>query len=221
MTKHNKQIGLCLAAFWLAGCSLAPTYERPAAPVPAAWQAPGAGDRAAASIGWQEFFSDERLRAVIERSLASNRDLRVAAANIEQARAQYGIQRAALFPAVNATASETASRTPAAMSSTGRDTVSHTYSAGVGISAWELDVFGRVRSLRDQALAQFLSTEETKRSVELSLVAEVAGAWLTLATDRERLEVAKATLKAQQDALTLVQGRFNAGTVSALDLAQA
>ena len=221
MMSRNTTLSLMLAALWLGGCTLAPTYERPAAPVPAAWQVPGEGQQAAAEVEWQAFFSDQRLRDVITQALASNHDLRVSAANIEKARAQYQIQRAALLPAVNASASETASRTPAAMSPSGRDTISHTYSAGVGFAAWELDVFGRVRSLKDQALAQYLALEETQRSVELSLVAEVANVWLTLAADRERLDLAAATLQAQREALALVERRLEVGTASALDLAQA
>lgn len=221
MMSCNTTLSLMLAALWLGGCTLAPTYERPAAPVPAAWQVPGEGSQAVAGIDWKAFFADQRLRDVITQALANNRDLRVTAANIEKARAQYQISRAALLPAVNATASETAARTPAAMSASGRDTVSHTYSAGIGFAAWELDVFGRVRSLNDQALAQYLALEETQRSVELSLVAEVANAWLALAADRERLELAAATLHAQRESLTLVERRLDVGSASALDLAQA
>ncbi|MDP5239409.1 efflux transporter outer membrane subunit [Uliginosibacterium sp. 31-16] len=207
----------CLAA----GCTMAPTYERPAAPVASAWQGAEQNGRAAADIGWQEYFADGQLRGVIELALSNNRDLRVAIANIDKARAQYQIQRANLMPAVNATAGETASRTTAAMSTTGQERVTRTYSAGVGFASYELDVFGRVRSLKDQALAQYLATEEVRRSVQISLVAEVANAWLTLGADRERLQLAQATLQAQRDSLALVQRRYDVGTASGLDLAQA
>ena len=219
MNKTSMSLAIALAC--LAGCSMAPTYERPAAPVAANWQAGGAEGRAAADIGWQAYFADAQLRGVIELALANNRDLRVAVANIDKARAQYQIQRASLLPAVNATAGETATRTPATLSTTGQERVSRSYSAGVGIAAYELDVFGRVQSLKNQALAQYLAIEEVQHSVQISLVAEVANAWLTLGADRERLQVAQATLQAQRDSLSLAQRRYDVGSASGLDLAQA
>ncbi|MET7016368.1 efflux transporter outer membrane subunit [Uliginosibacterium flavum] len=220
MNKTSMSLAVALACL-VAGCSMAPTYERPAAPVAANWQAGGAEGRAAADIGWQEYFADAQLRGVIELALANNRDLRVAIANIDKARAQYQIQRANLLPAVSATAGETAMRTPAAMSTTGQERISRTYSAGVGFAAYELDVFGRVQSLKNQALSQYLAIEEVRRSVQISLVAEVANAWLTLGADRERLQVAQATLQAQRDSLGLAQRRYDVGSASGLDLAQA
>jgi len=218
---NKTSMSLAVALVCLAGCSLAPSYERPVAPVAASWQDAGKEGRAAADIGWKEYFSDAQLRGVIELALTNNRDLRVAIANIDKARAQYQIQRASLMPAVNASGAESASRTPEHLSTTGKDYVSRTYSAGVGFAAYELDVFGRVQNLKDQALAQYLATEEVQRSVQISLVAEVANAWLTLGADRERLQVAQATLQTQRDSLALVQRRFDVGTVSGLDLAQA
>jgi outer membrane protein, multidrug efflux system len=218
---NKTSMSLAVALVCLAGCSLAPSYERPVAPVAASWQDAGKEGRAAADIGWKEYFSDAQLRGVIELALTNNRDLRVAIANIDKARAQYQIQRANLMPAVNANGAESASRTTEHLSTTGKDYVSRTYSAGVGFAAYELDVFGRVQNLKDQALAQYLATEEAQRSVQISLVAEVANAWLTLGADRESLQVAQATLQAQRDSLALVQRRFDVGTVSGLDLAQA
>lgn len=210
-----------LAALILGACSMAPHYERPAAPVPANWKGAGEGQRAAADIGWHEFFADERLRKVISQALDNSRDLRVAVANIESARASYRIQRAAQLPALGLSAAESASRTTAALSSSGREYVGRTYSTNVGISSWELDLFGRIQSLKEQALAQYLASEETLRATRISIVAEVANAWLTLAADREQLHFAQQTLDAQRENLRLVQGRFDAGTASALDLAQA
>ncbi|MDQ7988308.1 MAG: efflux transporter outer membrane subunit [Candidatus Dactylopiibacterium sp.] len=218
--KHKLLI-LALAPLGLAACSLAPRYERPAAPVAAEWKQAGSGERVAADIGWREFLADEKLRRVVEQALANNRDLRVAVANIDRARALYGVQRAAQLPTIAATAGESASRTPAALSTTGEDRVSRSYNAGVGISSWELDLFGRIQSLKEQALAQYLASEETLRATQLSLVAEVANAWLTLGADRERLQFAQRTLAAQRESLRLVQGRFDAGSASGLDLAQA
>lgn len=220
MMKHRFSL-LVLSAAVLGACSMAPHYERPEAPVPQAWKGAGSGDRVAADIGWREFFSDEKLRRVIEQALANNRDLRVATANIERARAQYGVQRAAQLPSIAATGAESASRTTAAMSTTGQERVTRTYTAGVGISSWELDLFGRIQSLKEQALASYLATEETQRATQISLVAEVANAWLTLAADRERLDFSRRTLDAQRENLKLVQRRFDVGTASGLVLAQA
>lgn len=219
--KQQQVFVALLAALTLGACSMAPRYERPAAPVPASWKGAGEGARAAADIGWRDFFADERLRKLIAQALDNNRDLRVAVANIESARASYRIQRAAQLPALGLNASESASRTSAAMAPSGRESVGRTYTANVGISSWELDLFGRIQSLKEQALAQYLASEETLRATRISLVAEVANAWLTLAADREQLRFAQQTLALQRENLRLVQGRFDAGTASALDLAQA
>ena len=154
----------------LAGCaSMAPHYERPASPVPAHFRdAPVGGDAAApvASLDWQQVFLDRRLRKVIGLALDNNRDLRVAVLNIQKARAEYRIQRADLLPGVNAGASETAQRGVSA----GASQVSRDFSVDVGLSGWELDLFGRVRSLKDQALETWLATAETRRSVRMSLI---------------------------------------------------
>ncbi|MGF2506492.1 TolC family protein, partial [Ralstonia pseudosolanacearum] len=219
---------LALAAT-LAGCTLMPTYQQPAAPVPAAFA--GASDdrgdtdgtRAAtpvAEIGWRDVFTDPSLQRVIDLALANNRDLRVAVLNIEKARAQYRVQDAALFPTVKASGSESASRTPAALSATGQPVVSHTYSATLGFSAYELDLFGRVRSLSAQALEQYLATVEARRSSQISLVAEVATAYLTLAADQDLLKLAQDTLSSQSDTYRLNQRSYELGTASRLTLRQ-
>ncbi len=185
-----------MLAVLLGGCTLMPDYHRPAAPVAARFagdSGAAANDLAVADIGWRDVFTDPALQKVIALTLANNRDLRVAVLNIEKARAQYGVQRAALFPTVNAATSETASRTPADLSSTGRALTARSYSATLGFSAYELDLFGRVRSLKEQALQSFLSTTEARRSTQISLIAEVATAWLTLASDQDRLRLARDT----------------------------
>ncbi len=214
----------------LAGCAtMAPKYTRPEPPVPAAWPNGPAyknvtgkpADKAVADIPWAEFFLDPQLRKVIALSLDNNRDLRVAALNIERSRAQYQIQRANLFPQVDAAADGNVQRVPADLSGNGQATVRHQYSVGLGVSSYELDLFGRVRSLKDQALEQYLATEQARRSVQISLVAEVAGNWLTLAADRERLKLAQETLVSQQASYQLVKSRVDAGVSSALDLHQA
>ncbi|AUM01213.1 AdeC/AdeK/OprM family multidrug efflux complex outer membrane factor [Pseudothauera hydrothermalis] len=220
MNRHHL-LALALATFGLSACAtLAPDYQRPAAPVPAAWAEAATGERAAADIAWREYFADERLRRVIELALEHNRDLRVAALNIELARAQYRIQRADQFPALGVTASQNAQRVPGELNSSGQSMVSRQYGVSAGIAAWEIDFFGRVRSLRDAALEQYLASEAAHRSARIALVAETATAWLQLAADRERLELARRTLAARRTTVELTQASFEAGAASALELRQ-
>ncbi|MES2942051.1 MAG: efflux transporter outer membrane subunit, partial [Pseudomonadota bacterium] len=213
------------AAVLLSACSLTPEYQRPVSPVAGSYPAGEAyrtstGKVAATDVGWNDFFADQRLRQVIQLSINNNRDLRVAVLNIEKARAQYQIQRADMFPAINATGSGTSQRTPAGVSGAGTAVTSHQYSAGLGFTAYEIDLFGRLSSLKDQALEQFFATEEARRSTHISTVAEVANAWLTLAADQERLKLARDTLKSQSDSLALTQRRFDLGVATALALRQ-
>ncbi|MBF0528755.1 MAG: AdeC/AdeK/OprM family multidrug efflux complex outer membrane factor [Deltaproteobacteria bacterium] len=217
------------AAILLGGCTMAPTYTRPEEPVPSAWPTGSAykaitytsnGPRAA-DIPWRNFFVDERLQKLIELALVNNRDLRVAILNIEKSRALYQIKRANLFPSINASASGDAERQPASISSSGEAVNLKSYNVGLGFSSYELDFFGRVQSLKDQALEQFFATEEARRSSQISLIAEVAVDYLTLAADRERLKLAQDTLDSQQASYKLIKSRFEYGTASALDLRQA
>ena len=214
-----------VSALVLAGCtSLAPDYQRPAAPVPAAWApAPSAAAdvQVAADIAWQQFFTDARLRELIGQALAHNRDLRVAALNIERARALYGIEQAAQWPTLAAGATSALQRSPADLSPTGRADTTRRHDLAIGISSYELDFFGRVKSLGDAALQQFLATEEARRSAQISLVAEVAQAYLVLAADRERLQLARDTLRNQRDAQALVKARVDGGVASPIDLRRA
>jgi multidrug efflux system outer membrane protein len=214
----------------LAGCAtMAPKYTRPAPPVPAAWPSGPAyknaaakpTEKAAADIPWREFFVDAHLRKIIALSLDNNRDLRVAVLSIERSRAQYQIQRSDQFPKLNATADGTFQRIAENFSSTGLPQNIHQYNVGLGVSSYELDLFGRVRSLKDQALEQFLSTGQARRSVQITLVSQVAVSYLTLAADRERLQLAKDTLSNQSSYYQLVKSRFEAGIASSLDLRQA
>ncbi|MCL2790480.1 MAG: AdeC/AdeK/OprM family multidrug efflux complex outer membrane factor [Desulfobulbus sp.] len=217
----------CSLAALLSGCStLAPSYTRPAAPVPASWQQDGAPETASAQLGvaepaWQDFFRDPRLKKVIELGLTHNRDMRVAALNVERAQAQYQIQRAALVPEVDASGGAGFQRVPADFSSTGEAQKLHQYTVGIGVTSYELDLFGRVRSLKDQALEQYLATEQAKQSERISLIAQIAASYLTLAADRESLSVAQETLKAQEESYRLIQRQFEVGTSSELDLRQA
>jgi multidrug efflux system outer membrane protein len=210
------------AALLMSGCSMMPVYERPASPVPQTYPAAGAEGRwAAAEIDWRDFYANDRLRRVIDQALSNNRDLRVAVLNIESARAAYRIQRAELFPSVSASGGGTAQRTPASLSQTGSATVSHQYSAGIGFASYELDLFGRVRSLNEQALQSFFATEAAQRSTQISLVAEVANAWLTLAADQDRLALAEETLKSRSESHALTRRRFELGAASQLAVSQA
>ncbi|KRC26132.1 AdeC/AdeK/OprM family multidrug efflux complex outer membrane factor [Acidovorax sp. Root217] len=216
---------LVAAALLLSGCAnLAPHYERPAAVVPAVYPAASADGPAdvpaMASLVWGDFFADAKLRRLIELALANNRDLRVAILNIEQARAQYRVQDAQMLPSINAAGSGTAARTPPGLSGTGAAVTSHQYSANLGVSAYELDLFGRVRNLSDQALQQFLATEQARHATQISLVGEVTTAYLTWAADLERLALACETLRSQGESYRLTQTRFELGAASALTLRQ-
>ncbi len=220
-------LSVSLLVLILSGCtSMAPKYTRPEAPVPSEWPSgaaykESAGERSAAEIKWQEFFVDAQLQRLISLALENNRDLRVAALNIERSQALYQIQRADLFPTVDAAGSALEARTPGVLSATGHAITTHQYSVGLGFSAYELDLFGRVRSLKDAALEQFFSTEEARRSVQISLVAEVANNYLTLAADKDRLKIAEDTFTSQQTSYNLIKSRFEAGASSELDLRQA
>ncbi|MDD2540237.1 MAG: AdeC/AdeK/OprM family multidrug efflux complex outer membrane factor [Desulfuromonadaceae bacterium] len=234
--KHIKRMttAICLPLgtfFCLNGCAttMAPHYVRPAAPVSAAWpEGPAYQAEAAkqtqnpvADIPWRDFFVNSQLRALIDLALKNNRDLRVAILTIERSRAQYQIQRSDLMPKIDASADANFQRIPAGFSGTGKATTVDQYSVGLGVSSYELDLFGRVRSLRDQALEQYLATEQARRSVQMSLVSQVASAYLTLAADRERLQLATETLASQNSSYQLTRSRFDAGVSSALDLHQA
>ncbi|NRF67305.1 efflux transporter outer membrane subunit [Aquincola sp. S2] len=219
-----RSISLLVTALVLAGCtSLAPDYQRPAAPVPAAWPgASAAADGALAEpLAWQQFFTDARLRTLIGLALQHNRDLGVAALNIERARALHRIERADRLPSFDAGLSSSLQRTPAGLAPSGRAETIRRHDAAIGISSYELDFFGRVRSLDDAALQQFLATEEARRSAQISLVAEVASAWLELAADRERQRLARETLDNQRSAHTLIRHRVESGVASQIDLRRA
>ena len=214
-----------LTAALSACANLAPGYERPAAPVPASYPlaastAATAGQPAAAEIRWQDYFGDERLRALIALALRNNRDLRVAVLNIEQARASYQVQQAQSLPGVAANGAGSAARVPASLSSSGAEVTTHQYSANLGISAYELDLFGRVRNLNDQALQQFLATEQARRATQISLVAAVATSYLGWSADLERLALANETLRSQHQTLELTQARLAKGYATELSLRQ-
>ena len=215
-----KRWGLLAAAVaGLGGCAApTPPLTLPAAPVapafPNAASSPQSGLKAASATGWQEYFPDASLRQVIGQALANNRDLRVAVLNIEAARAVLGQRRADLWPTLNAGAS--------AVRGTGSNgNVAGTYTAGLTVSAWELDLFGRIRAGSDAAAAQLAASEEGRRATQVALVASVAQAWLALCADDELLEIARNTVKSREQSLQLTQLRYQHGTASELDLRQA
>ena len=211
----NARLTALAAAALLAGCSMMPTYERPAAPVAVGWPAaaPTAGTPAT-ELQWQAFFPDERLKQLVAIALQNNSDLRVAVLNIEQARGQYDIRRADRFPTVNAAAAGTRSPTASGVDVS-------LYTAGIAVSSWEIDLFGRVASLSEAALAQYLASEEGRKAVQMSLVANVANVWLSLVADDELLKLTQETLATRQESLRLTRLRFENGVASELDSRQA
>jgi multidrug efflux system outer membrane protein len=214
-----------LVAMAMTGCSMAPRYVAPAPPVPARFPSPSApaaqAAPAAADLEWKDFYTDERLRKVLELAQAHNRDFKVAALNTEKARAYYRIQRSALLPQVDAVGSSARERLPASVSSTGSPMVSQVYSVSAGISSWEIDFFGRIQSLKDQALQQFLATEQSQRAALISLRAQVASAYLALAGDQEALKLAQDTLESQDSTYRMAQRSFSVGASSELDARRA
>jgi outer membrane protein, multidrug efflux system len=203
----------------LTACTMTPRLEKPAAPVAAEFEQGDAADAGPASdIGWREFFPDPELQDLIARALNNNRDLRIATLNVEAARAQYRIRRADLVPAIDAQGQANNQRVPASLSQTGERTLNRSYSAGLGVSAFELDLFGRVRSLRRAALEDFFSIEANRTAAQLTLVSEVANAWLTLIADRELLKLAQGTRESQRKSYDLTKLRFDQGVSSEIDL---
>jgi len=223
LTRRAGEFSALAGALLLGGCmNLIPKYERPAAPVAPAYapELAPAGDAAnvpnaaaAADIEWQRFFADPRLKRLIELSLANNRDLRVAALNIEQARALYQVRRADELPTVGA--GVTAQRQPGA---TG---LVNTYAVGVQVTGYELDFFGRVRSLSQAALAQYLATDEARKTAQIALIAGVATTYVGILADDELLRVTRETLKTREDSFRLTKLRFDNGVSSEIDLRQA
>ncbi|MDO8904752.1 efflux transporter outer membrane subunit [Hydrogenophaga sp.] len=205
-----------LATAVVTGCSFIPTYERPVAPVATGFPTMGSTtspQAAAADMSWRAFVGDAHLRELITLALANNRDLRVATLNIEQVRAQYQIRRADLFPTLGV--ATTGNRQP-----DGSGGTSSVYSVGLAMSSWEIDFFGRIASLKEAALAQYLASEEARRATQTSLVAAVASTWLSLQSNDQLLSLTQRTLATREDSLRLTQLRFDNGATSALDLRQ-
>jgi multidrug efflux system outer membrane protein len=216
-----------LALAILTGCgTLAPDYQRPAPPVSGNWPVGPAysampAGQSVAAVDWHEFVTDRKLQQLITLALNNNRDLRVAALTIEKTQAQYQIQRANLFPHINANATHYATLTPAGIYPFGGAFALKYYEVGLGFSAYELDFFGRIRSLKNQALELYLGTEEAQRSAQISLIAQIATTYMTLSADQEHLALSENTLKTQQSTFAMDKRRFELGVASQLDLSQA
>jgi multidrug efflux system outer membrane protein len=220
-------LALAVSASLLSGCSLIPDYLRPAAPIEQQWpegaaqEAINAQQQAASQpLSWQAFFLDPALRQLVDVALQNNRDLRVAALNVDAFRSLYRIQRAELFPQVGANFSGSRQRVPADMNG-GSAGINGQYSATLGVSAWELDFFGRIRSLNEQALQQYFATEQAARGAQLSLIGSVAQAYLQWQADRTLLQVTQDTLKTFEDSYQLTKRSFDVGVADAMALSQA
>lgn len=211
MSSRMKTLSTLAAALLLAGCSMMPTYGRPEAPVPASFPYPSAtSGTPAAELAWDQFFTDPQLKQLIARALQNNRDLRIAVSNIAQARAQFDVRNADRFPGVGLNVSGTRASSQA-------NEVAQTYTANVGLASWEIDFFGRIASLSESALAQYLGTVEGRNAAQMALVASVANTWLNLVADEELLALTRQTLATREESLRLTRLRFDAGATSELD----
>lgn len=214
------------ALIFMGGCSLAPSYTQPSAPIPAEWpQGPAYKDsqttaetQTAGKLSRQAFFTDPKLQRIIEMALNNNRDLQLALLNVEKAAALYGIQKAELFPSFNAAGVMNSQRIPADLSSSGVATTQDQYSVNLGVASWEIDFFGRIRSLKDSALENYLATDEARRSAQILLIAATAGAYLNLAADHENLNLATTTLQTQQDVYRIINRRYQVGLANEVDV---
>lgn len=215
----------CAITLVMAGCSFTPDYQRPVAPVPAAWPAdmnPGVGAGAtAASLDWRSVFTDPQLQALIAAALEQNRDLRLAVARVDEARALAGIARADRFPTVDLAAQRAASLTPANLSPAGRQLNSQRYDVNLAVASFELDFWGRVKNLDDAGRANFLASDYARQAFRLSLIADVTNAYLSLLELRERLELAHATTKSRDETRSLIARRRDVGLAGDLDYLQA
>lgn len=225
---RGKIVGLALIAYLVSLCGcLTPKYQRPTPPVAPSWPAASAGGPSSPAapeadrVQWKQFFNDKQLQSVIELALNNNRDLRMAALNVERAQALYRIQRAQQYPEIDASATGQLYRIPGKISPTGKAQTYEQYNVGLSSTVWELDLFGRIRSLKKAALERYFATEQARSATQISLIASVANTYLTLAADRENLQLAQSTLEAQQASYELIRRTREAGIASDLDLRQA
>ncbi len=204
----------------LTGCTLAPEHARPIPPVPGVYPGQTANGNSIARIGWDAFFQEPQLKALIADALANNRDIRIAAGRVAEARAAYRIQGAALYPQLDAVATGTRSRTPADLSVTGRSQTGSQLHAMLS-AGWEIDFWGRLRNLREAAREQYLATEEARRAVAISLVAQVASGYLLELEYAERIGLAARTIATREESLRILRRRYEVGSGSRLELTQA
>jgi multidrug efflux system outer membrane protein len=216
--KMTRLFLLSVLVLTMAGCTMIPGYQRPDAPISDTWPDGKAGGTNAADLGWREFFTDARLQKIIELALANNRDLRVAALNVEKVQAQYRIMRSALFPELDAGAGFSRQRIARDVARAPDAVYQTQYSINGAVTAYELDLFGRVRSLKEAALEQFFAAGETRKSAELSLVAEVATQYLAKLQLEEQLRLANNTLKVTRAAHDAIKAGVEAGVLNELDL---
>jgi len=219
----NRQISLLLTGllFLLGGCSFAPQYVQPEAPIPAAWPQGAAYQETTRELSWRELFVDPLLQKIIDMALKSNRDLRMATLNVERARAMYGVQQSERYPAINAIGAGGKQRRSADLIPPGEPRGVEQYGINLGIAAWEIDFFGRVRNLKDQALEAYLATDEVRRGAQIALVAEIARTYLTLGADQENFNLAQKTLATQQQIYALIQKSYAIGFATQLDVRRA
>jgi outer membrane protein, multidrug efflux system len=207
------------AAILLSACSFTPAYERPALPVAGQWptSAKAGGERKISALSWQQMLPDPRLQALVNAALEHNRDLRIAVARVEEARSLYGISRADRLPMLNLGASQAVTHIPGDLSATGREQTSRRLDVNLGVTAFELDFWGRVKSLSESAKASYLATEEAREAFRLSLIADVANAYLTLQEMQERVAITKATIASRKESRFLVKNRRDVGLAGELD----
>ncbi|MCS3609203.1 efflux transporter outer membrane subunit [Erwinia rhapontici] len=224
MMRKSFSQGILPLTMILTGCTMAPDYHRPALPVAAHYESQGGAVRGdGADIRWQNFFTDPVMHRLIASALSNNRDLRVAALNVEVARSQVQVDRAALMPSLDFNASDSATHLPGNLYSTQSSgpVTYHQLNTSLGVTAWELDFFGRLQSLRDQALEAWLASAATQRATQITLIAEVASGYLSLCSDNDLLKLAQDTAKSQQDSWDLTKRSYDGGVASEQDLVQA
>ncbi|ETD73128.1 multidrug transporter [Pelistega indica] len=221
MTKFGR-ISLLTSSVFLAACNLAPKYETPVSPIAQdSYKYAHESGRTAADIGWENFFYDQRLKALIPIALENNRDLRIAIKNVEAAKAQYGITQSSLFPNIGLSGSESAQKLPADLSQTGSRYLSRSYQAGIGLNSFELDFFGKIRNQTEAALESFYATEQAQRTAYISVVTTLANTYFSLRSLEEMEQLYKDTIASYQASYQLTNARFKAGVASMLDVNQA
>lgn len=224
MHKHSSRLTSCVAVLLMTGCvSMAPPHERPVVAVPVTYAAAAAADVGAqpvTALGWRSYFTDPALRRLIERALANNSDLRAAVLRVQEAQATYGVQRSARLPTVGVGLDGSRTRTPGDLSPSGGAVTYNQFQANAGISSWEIDFWGRIASLNESALQSYLATDAARRAATVTLIAQVADAWLGLRESDERLRLARASEATQRESLRIFTRRLEVGAASQLELTQ-